>query len=142
MLSDLLYRVVQLLVPKDPDGILPRNYPPLNVAIFQGSPIPAPTYLFGSITELAKPTSRAGIFPITLNQDGQPIISNSNGQAYNRITVQTLFNAQGARPILAHHVGDPDWIPRVPAELRRPSFPAYTYYVARDPFKVPFSLAI
>ena len=138
----ILYRVVQLLEPKDPDGILPKNFPPLNVAIFQGSPIPAPTYLFGSPTELAKPTSRAGIFPLTTNQDGQPIISNRNGQAYNRFTVRTLFRVQAARPILAHHVDDPDWIPRIAADLRRYDVPAHTYYVARDPSRVPFSLAI
>jgi len=137
----VLYRVVQLIAPNDPTGILPMNYPPTNVVIFQGPPIHANSYMPGSSFQTTEPTSRAGIFPINTNHDHLPIIINSNGEPYNRVTVQTLFRTQHARPILAHHIGDPDWMPRTAADLRR-NVDFDMYHVARDPKRVPFSLAV
>ena len=52
----ILYQVVQFLLPRHPTGILPRNYPPSNVVIFQGSPLQSNTYTYGSPTEMAQPT--------------------------------------------------------------------------------------
>jgi hypothetical protein len=115
----VLYRVVQLITPKDPTGILPMNHPPTNVVIFQGSPPHANFYMPSSSTQAANPTPRAGIFTINTNHDHLPIIINSNGESYNRVTVQALFQTQHARLILAHHIGDPDWIPRTAADQRR-----------------------
>ncbi|KAI2494641.1 hypothetical protein MHU86_19870 [Fragilaria crotonensis] len=103
----ILYRVAQLVNPKDPTGILPRNHPPPHVIMFQGSPLASNSYSNGSSTEIAKPTARAGIFPTTFNHDQQPIISNRDGEPYNRLSVQALFKAQLAKPILSYHIGDP-----------------------------------
>ncbi|KAI2495896.1 hypothetical protein MHU86_18594 [Fragilaria crotonensis] len=86
-------------------------------------------------------SSRAGIFPTTFNHDQQPIISNRDGEPYNRLSVQALFKAQLAKPILSYHIGDPDWIPTSAANLRRHP-DSSKYHVARDPKTVPFSLAI
>ncbi|KAI2494848.1 hypothetical protein MHU86_19690 [Fragilaria crotonensis] len=113
----ILYRVAQLVNPKDPTGILPGT-------------ILLPTL-----------SSRAGIFPTTFNHDQQPIISNRDGEPYNRLSVQALFKAQLAKPILSYHIGDPDWIPTSAANLRRHP-DSSKYHVARDPKTVPFSLAI
>ncbi|KAI2513177.1 hypothetical protein MHU86_1215 [Fragilaria crotonensis] len=137
----ILYRVAQLVNPKDPTGILPRNHPPPHVIMFQGSPLASNSYSNGSSTEIAKPTARAGIFPTTFNHDQQPIISNRDGEPYNRLSVQALFKAQLAKPILSYHIGDPDWIPTSAANLRRHP-DSSKYHVARDPKTVPFSLAI
>ncbi|KAI2505925.1 Mitochondrial protein [Fragilaria crotonensis] len=137
----ILYRVAQLVNPKDPTGILPRNHPPPHVIMFQGSPLASNSYSNGSSTEIAKPTARAGIFPTTLNHDQQPIISNRDGEPYNRLSVQALFKVQLAKPILSHHIGDPDWIPISAANLRRHP-DSSKYHVVRDPKTVPFSLAI
>ncbi|KAI2500132.1 hypothetical protein MHU86_14338 [Fragilaria crotonensis] len=137
----ILYRVAQLVNPKDPTGILPRNHPPPHVIMFQGSPLASNSYSNGSSTEIAKPTARAGIFPTTFNHDQQPIISNRDGEPYNRLSVQALFKAQLAKPILSYHIGDPDWIPISAANLRRHP-DSSKYHVARDPKTVPFSLAI
>ncbi|KAI2491441.1 hypothetical protein MHU86_23131 [Fragilaria crotonensis] len=109
----ILYRVAQLVNPKDPTGILPRNHPPPHVIMFQGSPLASNSYSNGSSTEIAKPTARAGIFPTTFNHDQQPIISNRDGEPYNRFA----------------------------ANLRRHP-DSSKYHVARDPKTVPFSLAI
>jgi hypothetical protein len=79
----VLYRVVQLIAPNDPTGILPMNYPPTNVVIFQGSPLHANSYTPSSLTKAADPTSRAGIFPINTNLDYLPIIINSNVKLSN-----------------------------------------------------------
>jgi hypothetical protein len=47
----LLYRVVQLIAPNNPTGILPMNYLPTNVVIlFQGSPLHTNSYMPGSST--------------------------------------------------------------------------------------------
>jgi hypothetical protein len=56
-LEYVLFRVVQLLHPKDPTGIIRENYPPTNVVIFQGSPLQAPTYCFGSPTNARFPST-------------------------------------------------------------------------------------
>ena len=133
----ILYRVVPLVNPKDPTGILPRNHPPPHVAIFQGSPLASNTYSNASSTDIATPTARAGIFSPTFNHDQQPIISNRNGEPYNRLSVQALFRAQLAKPILSYHIGDPDWTPTSAANLRRHP-DSSTYHVARDPKMVPF----
>ncbi|KAI2503797.1 NB-ARC domain [Fragilaria crotonensis] len=109
--------------------------------MFQGSPLASNSYSNGSSTEIAKPTARAGIFPTTFNHDQQPIISNRDGEPYNRLSVQALFKAQLAKPILSYHIGDPDWIPTSAANLRRHP-DSSKYHVARDPKTVPFSLAI
>ncbi|KAI2510781.1 hypothetical protein MHU86_3567 [Fragilaria crotonensis] len=137
----ILYRVAQLVNPKDPTGILPRNHPPPHVIMFQGSPLASNSYSNGSSTEIAKPTARPGIFPTTFNHDQQPIISNRDGEPYNRLSVQALFKAQLAKPILSYHIGDPDWIPTSAANLRRHP-DSSKYHVACDPKTVPFSLAI
>ncbi|KAI2496409.1 hypothetical protein MHU86_18088 [Fragilaria crotonensis] len=79
--------------------------------------------------------------PTTFNHDQQPIISNRDGEPYNRLSVQALFKAQLAKPILSYHIGDPDWIPTSAANLRRHP-DSSKYHVARDPKAVPFSLAI
>ncbi|KAI2500358.1 hypothetical protein MHU86_14101 [Fragilaria crotonensis] len=113
----VLFRVVQLLHPKDPTGIIRENYPPTNVVIFQGSPLQAPTYCFGSPTEIAIPTPTTGAFPINLDHSGDPIIVNNIS------------------------VNDPDWIPRHTADLRRHP-DADLYHVACDPKRIPFSLAV
>ncbi|KAI2496940.1 hypothetical protein MHU86_17581 [Fragilaria crotonensis] len=113
----VLFRVVQLLHPKDPTGIIRENYPPTNVVIFQGSPLQAPTYCFGSPTEIAIPTPTAGFFPINLDHSGDPIILNNIS------------------------VNDPDWIPRHTADLRRHP-DTDLYHVACDPKRIPFSLAV
>ncbi|KAI2492225.1 hypothetical protein MHU86_22319 [Fragilaria crotonensis] len=138
----VLFRVVQLLHPKDPTGIIRENYPPTNVVIFQGSPLQAPTYCFGSPTEIAIPTPTTGAFPINLDHSGDPIIVNNiSGEAYNRSTVQRLFRTQTAKPIHPDQVNDPDWIPRHTADLRRHP-DADLYHVACDPKRIPFSLAV
>ncbi|KAI2490632.1 hypothetical protein MHU86_23931 [Fragilaria crotonensis] len=138
----ILFRVVQLLHPKDPTGIIRENYPPTNVVIFQGSPLQAPTYCFGSPTEIAIPTPTTGAFPINLDHSGDPIIVNNiSGEAYNRSTVQRLFRTQTAKPIHPDQVNDPDWIPRHTADLRRHP-DADLYHVACDPKRIPFSLAV
>jgi hypothetical protein len=137
----VLYRVVQLIAPNNPTGILPMNYPPTNVVIFQGSPLHTNSYMPSLLTKAADPTPRAGIFTINTNHDHLPIIINSNGEPCNRFTVQALFRTQHPRPILAHHIGNPDWIPRTAADLRR-NFDTDMYHVARDPQRIPFSLAI
>jgi hypothetical protein len=133
----VLYRVVQLIATNDPTGILPMNYPPTNVVIFQGSPLHANSYMPSSSTRAANPTPRAGIFTINTNHDHLRIIINRNGESFNRVTVQALFQTQHARPLQTHHVGDPDWIPRTAADLRR-NFDTDMYHVARDPLRVPF----
>jgi hypothetical protein len=119
----VLYRVVQLIAPNDTTGILPMNYPPTNDVIFQGSPLHANSYMPSSLTKAANPTPRAGIVTVNTNHDHLPIIINSNGESYNRVTAQALFRTQHARPILAHHIGDSDWMPRTAADLRRISTP-------------------
>ncbi len=86
----VLYRVVQLIAPNDPTGILPMNYPPTNVVIFQGSPLHANSYMPGSSTMPADPTPQTGIFTINTNYDHLPIVINSNGAPYNRVTIQAL----------------------------------------------------
>jgi hypothetical protein len=48
----VLYRVVQLIAPNDPTGILQMNYPPTNVVIFQGSPLLANSYMPSSSKRL------------------------------------------------------------------------------------------
>ncbi len=137
----VLYQVVQLIAPNNPTGILPMNYPPTNVVIFQGSPLHANSYMPSSSTKAADPTPRAGIFTVNTNHDHLPIIINSNGDSYNRVTIQVLFRTQHARPILAHHIGDSDWMPRTAADLSR-NIDTDMYHVAQDPQRVPFSLAI
>ncbi|KAI2509901.1 hypothetical protein MHU86_4466 [Fragilaria crotonensis] len=92
-----------------------------------------------SSTELRNFKSRN--LPTTFNHDQQPIISNRDGEPYNRLSVQALFKAQLAKPILSYHIGDPDWIPTSAANLRRHP-DSSKYHVARDPKTVPFSLAI
>ncbi|KAI2497647.1 hypothetical protein MHU86_16834 [Fragilaria crotonensis] len=136
----ILYRVAQLVNPKDPTGILPGTIllPRYHVPRL---PLASNSYSNGSSTEIAKPTARAGIFPTTFNHDQQPIISNRDGEPYNRLSVQALFKAQLAKPILSYHIGDPDWIPISAANLRRHP-DSSKYHVARDPKTVPFSLAI
>jgi hypothetical protein len=74
----VLYRVVQLIAPNDPTGILPMNYPPKNIVIFQGSPLHANSYIPSSSTKAANPTPQAGIFTINTNHYHLPIIINSN----------------------------------------------------------------
>jgi hypothetical protein len=70
-----------------------------------------------------------------------PIIINSNGEPYNRVTVQAPLQPQHGRPILSHHIGDPDWMPRTAADLRRNIY-TNLYHVAQETQRVPFSLAI
>ena len=71
-----------------------------------------------------------------------PIIINSNGEPYNRVIVQALFQTQHARPsILPHHIGNQDWMPRTAADLRC-NIDTDMYHDALDPQRVPFSLAI
>jgi hypothetical protein len=138
----VLYQVVQLIAPNDPTCILPMtNYPPTNVVIFQGSPLHANSYMTSSSTKAANPTPQADIFTINTNHDHLPIIINSNRESYNRVTIQALFRSQHARPILAHHFGDPDWMPRTEADLRC-NIDTNMYHVAQDPQHIPFSLAI
>ncbi|KAI2496550.1 hypothetical protein MHU86_17942 [Fragilaria crotonensis] len=112
------------------------------LAINHGSPLQAPTYCFGSPTEIAIPTPTTGAFPINLDHSGDPIIVNNiSGEAYNRSTVQRLFRTQTAKPIHPDQVNDPDWIPRHTADLRRHP-DADLYHVACDPKRIPFSLAV
>ncbi|KAI2491699.1 hypothetical protein MHU86_22874 [Fragilaria crotonensis] len=106
----ILFRVVQLIDPKDPTGILPKNCPPSHGVIFQGSPLCGPTYSYGSPTEMAIPTARAGIFPVTLDHDQQPIIIDPDGNPYTKESVKSLFYKQAAKPLQTYNLDDPDWI--------------------------------
>jgi hypothetical protein len=135
------YQVVQIIAPNDPTGILPIDFPPTIVVIFQGSSLHANSYMPKSLTKAADPTSQAGIFTINTNYDHLPIIINSNGEPYNRVTVQAHSQTQHARPILAHHIDDPDWMPRTAADLRC-NIDTDMYHVAQDPQRVRYSLAI
>ncbi|KAI2494087.1 hypothetical protein MHU86_20446 [Fragilaria crotonensis] len=137
----ILFRVVQLIDPKDPTGILPKNCPPSHGVIFQGSPLCGPTYSYGSPTEMAIPTARAGIFPVTLDHDQQPIIIDPDGNPYTKESVKSLFYKQAAKPLQTYNLDDPDWIQHNPAELWRNEH-SQMYHIARDPTKIPFSLAI
>ena len=51
-----LYQVVQFIDPNNPTGILPMNYPPTNVVIFQGSPLHPNSYMPGLSTMPADPS--------------------------------------------------------------------------------------
>ena len=86
----VLYRVVQLIAPTNPTGILPINYSPTNIVIFQGSPLHANSYMPGLSIKDADPTPQTGIFTINTNYDHLPIVINSNGAPYNRVTIQAL----------------------------------------------------
>ncbi|KAI2514153.1 hypothetical protein MHU86_46 [Fragilaria crotonensis] len=134
----ILFRVVQLIDPKDPTGILPKNCPPSHGVIFQGSPLCGPTYSYGSPTEMAIPTARAGIFPVTLDHDQQPIIIDPDGNPYTKESVKSLFYKQAAKPLQTYNLDDPDWIQHNPAELWRNEH-SQMYHIARDPTKIPFS---
>ncbi|KAI2506228.1 hypothetical protein MHU86_8163 [Fragilaria crotonensis] len=100
-----------------------------------------PTYSYGSPTEMAIPTARAGIFPVTLDHDQQPIIIDPDGNPYTKESVKSLFYKQAAKPLQTYNLDDPDWIQHNPAELWRNEH-SQMYHIARDPTKIPFSLAI
>ncbi|KAI2497213.1 hypothetical protein MHU86_17307 [Fragilaria crotonensis] len=140
--SALPYSNMVSLIARRDDDRGNQNYPTTAsiLATFHLQIYSCPTLQPASHDYQALP-SRAGIFPTTFNHDQQPIISNRDGEPYNRLSVQALFKAQLAKPILSYHIGDPDWIPTSAANLRRHP-DSSKYHVARDPKTVPFSLAI
>jgi hypothetical protein len=110
----ILYQVVQLIAPNNPTRILPMNYPPTNVVIFQGSPLHANFYMPSLSTKAANPTPRAGIFTINTNHDHLPIIINSNGEPYK----QSLRPSALPNATCQTHPSSSHWRPRLDAGYR------------------------
>jgi hypothetical protein len=52
----VLYQIVQLIAPNNPTSILPINYQPTNIVIFQASPHHANSDMPGLSTKAADPT--------------------------------------------------------------------------------------
>ena len=137
----LLYRVTTYCDPKDPEGILPSNYPPSQVVIYQGDPMNTISYTFGSATEVPLPTPETRVFPITFDAHRNPInFDTTSNVPYTTTTVQSLFKRQPCVLVDDFNLQYPDRAPTFPAELW--THARQIYHVTEIPERVPYSLAI